>query len=102
MLRESDIWPELAYDGVIDAGCRGALATRYPDLFPLAARRLRDIGNDLSYVLGYVQDANVRSHGDDCAEAQEQIQNFLWLRQESRARWREEHWLPYPGARFYR
>ncbi len=104
MLRETDIWPELAYDGVIDAGCRGVLATRYPDhglLHQKAARRLRNLGNDLSYVLEYVQDANVRSHGDDCAEAQEQIQNFLTLRQESRSRWREAHWLPYPGARFY-
>ena len=100
MLRESDIWPELAYDGVIDAGCRGVLATRYPGedrLHTQAARRLRyNLYDELSYLLGRVQ-----AVGDECAEAEEQIQNFLTLRDESRSRWREDHWLPYPGARWY-
>ena len=99
LLREVDIWPELAYDGVVDAGCKGLLVTLYPNneyLHNLVKLRFRDMGNELGALRERFQDIE-REGFTGCAEAQWQVENFLTMRQESLSRWRLEHWLPYPG-----
>lgn len=103
LLRESDIWPELAYDGVLDSGCWAILARRYPPneyqhLHRISKRPFRDLGNELATLLERVR-AIVTDGGAACMESKDQIHKFLQLRNGSRHRWRQDLWIPYPGAR---
>lgn len=108
MLRAVDIWPELAYDGIVDTECRRALVEwadqKFEDEYDwgdLLERPLRRYNSNLYYRMHNLLTGLVNPGDDDtvteCKAWKEQIENFWGMKEERRQLW--EQGIPYPGER---